>query len=43
MEKNEYRTVSIDGVEFKLGPDEQIESLEEFDGCKGSPNKEKED
>lgn len=43
MEKKEYKTVSIDGVEFKLGPDEQIESLEEFDGCKGSPNKEKED
>lgn len=29
----EFKTVIIDGVEFKLGPDEQIESLKEFDGA----------
>lgn len=30
-EKN-LRTVLIDGIEFSLTPEEQIESLKEFDG-----------
>lgn len=39
-----YKVVNIDGVEFKLSPDEQIESLDEFEGNKSSPGKkEKED
>lgn len=37
------RTVIIDGVEFKLTADEQIESLKEFEGNFKQDKKKKED
>lgn len=39
-----YKIVNIGGVELKLSPDEEIDSLDEFEGNKSSPSKkEKED
>lgn len=40
---DKFRRVTIDGVEFKLGPDEEIESLDEFVGSDSAPKKSKEE
>ena len=42
-ETENFKTVLIDGVEFKLTPDEQIESLAEFEGNYKQEKKKKED
>ena len=42
-DEDNVRTVVIDGVEFRLTADEQIESLQEFEGNFKQDKKKKED